>query len=88
MVHTIIVDGYNIKFDKIGSIISISIPNYRCEIDTDNDERKFTDEFVTILKICGWKSKAIKKLQLYIFTEDEWDSCVEMDVKSGIISRD
>lgn len=87
-IHTIIVNGYSIKFSKKDTIIRVSMPNIICEIntDTDIDEKKLDVEFVQALKQRGWRSKAIKKLQSYILWEDAWDSCIKMDTETGEIS--
>lgn len=86
-IHTIIINGYNIKFSKKDTIIRISMPNIICEINTDTDEKKLDVEFVQALKQRGWRSKAIKKLQSYILWKDRWDSCIEMDTETGEISE-
>lgn len=85
-IHTIIVNGYSIKFSKKDTIIRVSMPNVSCEIDTNTNEKKLDAEFIQALKQRGWRSKAIKKLQSYILWEDTWDSCITMDTETGGIS--
>ena len=85
-IHSVIVNGYNVKFAKDSPyIISVSIPGVRCEIDLTDGERKLNDSFVTALEIRDWSPKAINNLQKYILSEDKWDSCIEMNTKTGKI---
>lgn len=77
MVNTVIVNGYNVKFDKT----SISIPGAHSSIVNG----RICDDFIQTLTIRGWKPAAIKQLQSYIGSENQWRTCVNMSIKSGKI---
>ena len=70
-VHTVIVNGYNVKFTKNRTFIRVSIPLHRCEIDTSSDNQNFSKSFVTELKNKDWSFEAIYKLHTYILDAGE-----------------
>lgn len=78
MDYIIQVDNYQIKFDKIGPVIRVSIPYNACEVNTD-EKREFTKIFIEELRARGWRSRTIQALESYIFNEDEWLPFIKMN---------
>lgn len=90
LLHTVIVDGYDVKFDKTDSIIKITIPNNECFIDLSTDNHNLNAAFVDILKDLNWTQVAILKLQDFILSECQQNGtniCVAMNIQTGKIKR-
>lgn len=83
-IHTIIVDGYNVKYNYNGSIAKVSIPNYSCTMDLSAQSHHFDTIFTTQLMDLGWTVAAIAILEDHIIANDnEWFFCYNMNNKTG-----
>lgn len=84
-VHTIIVDGYNVKFTNDGKMVKVSIPNCSCTIDLTSQNKHLDNIFTNKLLSLEWTAVAIAKLEEHILLNDMWYFCNKMDIKTGDI---
>lgn len=87
LLHTVIVDGYNVKFSKEIGFIKVSIPGHSCNI--FKHDKRLSNEFKNILLDINWTSLGITKLQDFILSEcmkNGLNICVYMNTQTGNIT--